>query len=215
MDMDLLGRLTQAIRMARKSLTLVSVGPVRSGRRARRTSRGCHAPASMRARVEALRRGRAPACRARACAPATSSVPSMPSVSPASAQMPGAPSSATREAEQELGVAAAAAGRAVADRDRGLAARQQHGGRPAAARRARGRERAMPAMHDAHLARLAFQRVAQDERRQAEAARGLGRRRAAPSSAWRSGGNRCAAGCRASAFRRRPAPAARRRPARA
>ena len=125
--------------MARISLTLVSVGPVRISVADRLEQPVAVMGGEHRARIEARARARAPACRASTIAPATSSMPSIPSVSPAIAQMSGAPSKRHREAEQELGVAPAvarpAAGRSSPSSRRPTAARQA--GR--AAGRGRGR----------------------------------------------------------------------------
>ena len=121
---------------------VVDVGQRRAGadrgRRSRRTACSCRGR-------PAAARGSSPAARARASvsgvtmAPAASSVPSMPSVSPATAQMSRRAGQRHREAEQEFGVAAAAPGRAVADRHGGLAAGQQHRGRRERHGRARRR----------------------------------------------------------------------------
>ena len=157
--------------MARKSFTLVSVGPVTTESPSAskkpwpslssRRSRGLRPCAQARASVSGA-----------SSAPAISSWPSTPSVSPASAWTPGWPSSAMRQRQQELDVAAAAA--LAAHGDRGLAAGQQH---------ARRRERLAAPRHLqrdagqrlADLARLAFDRVAEDVRRHAGVARHLRR----------------------------------------
>ena len=147
-------------RMARKSLTLVRVGPVtiwspRASNRpwpslSARRARGSMPSARARARVSGL-----------TIAPAAGPAPSMPSVSPASAQTCGKPVQRDGEAEQELDVAPAAP--PAAHRHRGLAAREQHAGRRQ--RVAGSDDRPRDAGHDlADFGRLALQRVAEDQR---------------------------------------------------
>ena len=163
---------------------------------AARSSPAARARASVSGR--AARRRRPPCRRFRRCRRPT-------------AQMPGAPSRAIARPSRKVGVAAAPCRLGRGHGHGRLAAGQQHGGRRAAA--GRGADAAGDTGHDdAHLRGLALQRVAQDQRRQPQAARGLGRHGvAAPSSAWRSCGIRRSSGCRVSAFRRRPAPGGRRR----
>ena len=95
------------MRMARKSLTLVSVGPVMTWS-PRASKKPCPSLSARRALALIPR----PAARASVSgvttAPATSSAPSTPSVSPASANTPGRPSSSTARDEQELDIASAA-----------------------------------------------------------------------------------------------------------
>ena len=112
-----------AINVALKSLTLVRVGPV--------TIWSPRAANKLWASLSAsMARGSRPRARARASVSGRddarrrlSSAPSMPSVSPASAQMPGAPSSATARPSRIFDVAPAAP--VAAHRDRGLAAGEQ------------------------------------------------------------------------------------------
>ncbi len=89
--------------------------------------------------------------------------------------MPGAPFELHGERQQELGVAPAAA--AAAHGDRGLAAGEQHAGRPRPAGRGGAPRARSPAMHLGDLARLALDRIAEDERR---AGRARGRLRPRP-----------------------------------
>ena len=74
--------------------------------------------------------------------------------------MPGSPSSAIAQREQELDVAAAAA--LAAHRDGRLAAREQHARRRERLAVQRDVRAPSPAMHLADVARLAFDRVAED-----------------------------------------------------
>ena len=67
-----------------------------------------------------------------------------------------------------------------------------------------------PGVDDADLSRLALQRIAQNQRGQTHVPRQSRRQPAAPSWASRSSGIRYAAGCRVLGFRRRPAAIVRR-----
>ncbi len=120
-----------------------------------------------------------PACRARASvsgatiAPAASSVPSIPSVSPATAQMPGVACNATAKPSRNSVLRPPRPAATGADRHRRLPAREQHGG-SGQGDGVRAHRAGDARHHRAGLARLALQRVAQNQGREAQVVRHLG-----------------------------------------
>ena len=173
---------------ARKSLTLVKVGPVTTGRQRREEAVGVVA-VEMIARAAGRAHGRATACRARRWRRRCPRCRRCRRCRPPARQVPGSPCSAMRARQQELGGAAAAAGRAAAHRHGGLAAGEDHAGprEGLAMPRHRARQRGV---HLAHLARLALDLVGQHVRVDAGAARQRGGCLAGCAAAWPRGAPR-------------------------
>ena len=174
--------------MARHIVNIGQRGPGADGVADGLEERVAVVPGQHRPRIQA-RRGPAPACPAQDGAGDV--VHAVDAVGIAGiAQMPAAPPSASARPSRNS-VLRPPCPAVAAERDGGLAAGQHHAGGPAAGRACGCCARCRPA--PCPSPRLAFQRIAQDQRREAQAAR---RRRpcaTAPSSAWRSGGIRCSA----------------------